>query len=122
MLQKRSIGTLRQLHTQTLLDELGNRSQIGLTRTQRAQMREGLLLHFEQQTGKGFFIEYRIGTQSIGGYVVDILYKDYIGVDIVQIRQQRAVTCRTEQQLARIGTERCIVRIDGYRIGRRTLL
>ena len=71
-----SIVILRKFHAQLTLHKLGNGSQIGITSLERSQLCKGLSLKLEEQTCKSLLIEYGIATQSIGGNIVNILYKD----------------------------------------------
>ena len=61
---------------------------------------EYLLLQFESDGSQRFLIEDGIAFQMVGNHVVDGFDKDQVGIDTVQVFDQRAVTAGTEQDVA----------------------
>ena len=59
-----------------------------------------LLLQSNQYPRNQLFIRNSILFQAIGNHIIYILDKDNIGIQIIQVLNQRAVPPRTEQQLA----------------------
>ena len=68
-----------------------------------------------------FFITDRVAAPGVGRHVVDILDEDQVGVDLVQVLDQRPVARGTEQQRAVVLPERRVVGIHGDGVGRRLL-
>ena len=67
-------------------------------------------------------VGYRVAFQSVRHHIINILYEHDIGVNLVKILNECAMTARTEQQRAVIIAERCVVRVHSHCIGARFLL
>ena len=98
-----------QLHAEPFADEAGDVGQFGAARIERADILETALLQFEQQSCQHLLIGYRVAAAGVGGHVVDVLDEDEVGVDLVEVFDQGAVSRRTEKQFARIGAEERVV-------------
>ena len=83
-------------------------------------LEDAFLLRY-QHTCEDLFVTDSVFLQFVGHYVVDILNEDDVGVLLVQVLYQRAVTARTEEQLAVLRAERSTVRISGDGVGGRQL-
>ena len=59
---------------------------------------ERLPLQIEQQPGEHLFIDHRIGFQTVGRHVIDRFDENQVGIDLVQVLDQRPVPRRTEKQ------------------------
>ena len=76
--------------------------------------------NFLNSMGANPFIRNSILFQAIGHHIIYILDKDNIGIQVIQILNQRAVPSRTEQQFAFIA-ERFVLHIGSNRIRTRFL-
>ena len=90
------------------------------TAIQQFQIFKYLLLQSNQYPRNQLFIRNSILFQAIGHHIIYILDKDNIGIQVIQILNQRAVPSRTEQQFAFIA-ERFVLHIGSNRIRTRLL-
>ena len=88
---------------------------------QKFQISKCLLLQSNQYSGNQLFVEHSITFQLIGHHIIDILNKDHICIQVIQIFDQCTMAARTEQQLTII-TERLIIHIGSNCIRTRFLL
>ena len=116
--QQRRIVVGGELHAQPPLDERGDRGQLGAPDLEGLQVFERLLLQPEQHAGQRLLPADRVAPAGIGGHVVDILDEHHVGVDLVQVLDQRAVPRGTEQQRAVLLPEGGVVGIHGDGVGR----
>ena len=87
------------------------------TRVKQIQVFESLLLKSNQNTSNNLLIGNCICFQAIWHYIINVLHKDNVGINLIQILDQSAMTSWTEQQAAILIAERRIVRISSNRIG-----
>ena len=82
---------------------------------------ECLLLQGDEYAGNQFLISNGVFLQFVGNNVVDVLDKDNIGIEVIQVLNQRAVSTGTEQQFA-VVAERLVVHVGSNGVGTRFLL
>ena len=56
------------------------------------------LLVFNQYSSQYILIKYGVAFEAVGHYVVYILDEDYIGVNVVEVFDERTMSARTEKQ------------------------
>ena len=56
------------------------------------------LLVFNQYSSQYILIKYGVAFEAVGHYVVYILDEDYIGVNVVEVFDERTMSTRTEKQ------------------------
>ena len=83
----------------------------------QVQILEYLILNAYQNAGQQFLIGNGIGLEMIRHYVVNILDEYYIGIQVIEVFNECAVTSRTEQDRTVVVTERGAVGCCGYGIG-----
>ena len=103
-------------------DYLFNLSVSVRTRLKYAQVFECLLLSVDKYTCQHLLIQYGIGLDTIGYYVVDILDEHYICIDVVEVLDEGAMATWTEQQSAVFVAERSIVGVGCDCVGAGLLL
>ena len=69
-----------------------------LARIQQLEIFEGFLLQSNQNTSDDLFPQNGIALQTVGHYIVNVLHKDNVGLNLVQILNQRTMSTWTEQQ------------------------
>ena len=119
--QQRRIVIGGEFHAEPLLDKSGDRLQLRTAHFEGLEALESAFLQVEQNPRQHLFITDRIPAAGIGRHVVDILDEDDVGVDFVQVLDQRPVARGTEQQRAVGLPERRVVGIHGKGVGRRLL-
>ena len=87
-----------------------------LTFVERLQVSESLLLERHEHTGDDLLVIHRVLLQTVGHYVVDVLDEDHVGIDVVQVLNQRAMASGTEQQRTVLVAERSVVGIGSHGI------
>ena len=98
--QQRRIVVGGELHAKLFFDEFGDGLQLGAAHFERLEVFERTLFEVEQDARKHLFITDRVAAPGVGRHVVDILNEDQVGVDLVQVLDQRPVARGTEQQRA----------------------
>ena len=114
--------TLGQSAAQLVAQEVGSLSLLILATLKGAQQLESLVLQAEQLTSQHLLIGHRVGLARVGSYIVDILHKNHISIQRVQVGKQCAVTCGTEEQLTLSSAEGGVVGIHSDSIGCGALL
>ena len=92
------------------------------TRLKYAQIFECLLLGVNEDTSQHLLIQYGIGLDTVGHYVVDVLDEHYVGIDVVEVLDESTMTAWTEQQSAVFVAERSVVGIGCDGVGTGLLL
>ena len=87
-----------------------------------AQIGKHLLLQTYKHACQQLFVAHRVSLQSVGHHIVYVLDKHHVGVNVVQIFNQSAMSARTEQQVAVFGAEGRVVGIGSHRVGAWLLL
>ena len=86
------------------------------------EISKGLALQGDEHTGKEFLIGNGVALQTVGHHVIDVLDEDDVGIDVVEIFNECAMTSGTEEQTAVGIAEGGVVGICSHRIGRGFLL
>ena len=89
---------------------------------QRFQIVESLLLQFNEHARNHLFIVNGVGLQTVGHHIVDVLHKDDVSLDSIEIVDERPMTSRTEEQFALLIAEWGVVGVGSHGVGRRLLL
>ena len=89
---------------------------------EKTEILEGLLLQGDEHTGNHLLIGDGFALESVGHHVVDVLDEDHVGVNLVEILDERAMASRTEEQRTVGIAERSVVGIGSNSVGTRLLL
>ena len=88
----------------------------------QAQVFKYLFLDAYQDSGQKFLVSYCVGLEMIRNHVVNILDKDDVGVQVIEVLDEGAVTSGTEQDGAVIIAEGGAVSSGGNGVGAGLLL
>ena len=75
---------------------------------------KGFLLERDKHAGYDLFPLHGLGLEAVGHNVVNVLYKDYVGIDFVEVLYQRAMTGGPEEQRAVTVAEQGIVGVHRH--------
>ena len=103
-------------------DYLLNLSVSVRTRLKYAQVSECLLLSVDKYACQHLLIQYGIGLDTVGYYVIDILNEHYICINVVEVLDEGAMAAWTEQQSTILVAERSIVGVGSDGVGAGLLL
>ena len=93
-----------------------------VTAIKQFQVFESLFLQCNQYTGQQFLISNGVALKPVGNHIINILDEYHVGIQVVQVFNQSAMTTRTEKQLAFIIAERIVFHIGSYSVGTWLLL
>ena len=93
--------------------DLGQVRLPGFPCREKAKPSEYSLLQRDQIAGQDLLPADSFRFQTIRNAIVDILQKNNVRIEGVEIRKERAMASRAEDQAAFLVPERTIIRIDG---------
>ena len=85
-----------------------------LAAVEQFEIFECLLLLAYQHTCDEFFVFHCLGLQAVWHHIVNVLDEDDVGIEVVQVFNQRAVTSWAEENLAVFASEWRIVWIGSH--------
>ena len=116
-----NVGTTAEGELNKVLDLL-ELEVVEVVLVQLLQVLEHQLLQLYEHAGNHLLIVDSIGLQTVGYDVVDVLDEDDVGINLVQVFNQGAVTAGTEEQRTVFVAEGLVVGACGDGVGRRLLL
>ena len=93
-----------------------------VARVKQSEIVKGFLLQLHKQSCDNLLPLRCLRFQTVRHDVVDVLDKDDVRIDFVEVLYQRAVTSGTEEQRAVGIAERCAVGVGSHGVGRWLLL
>ena len=122
LLHKLQRCTLRKLAAKLLTEELNGLSLNILATLNGSKQLERTLLKTQKLARKHTLICYGVGLALVGSHVVDVLHKDDVGIELIEVGDECSMTRRAEQKLAIVGAEWGVVGIYGNGVGSWALL
>ena len=108
-----------------MFDELQHFAQALFAHISHVELFEvgkGACLERDEQTGQDLLVGHGIGFQVVGANIVDGLDKEDVGIDVIEVFDESAVSAGAEKQTAVGVAERRAVGIGSHGVGRGFLL
>ena len=120
--ERSTTGFARVLHHAADTDRTVQLSTFLVAQVRVLECLEHAFLLGHKHTRKDLFVTDGVFFETIGHDVIDILDENDVGILLIEVLNERAVSTRAEEEFAVLGTERRAVRISRQRVGTRQLL